>query len=169
MNPTPHSKKCDRDIPGSSESFSRKPDVQQKGWQRPECGMRMVYESELRKACGQRKLDDEQLRRWIEIRRKLPINRWIDRNSVMLAGHAETVALKQEIEQFLKLFDKEAEEYRFRMNMERNYYRAAVNLMSGYAQGATLSEKDSRLLSGLMVMVDLKDARLAMQILASIV
>ncbi len=130
--------------------------------------MRMVYEDELRKAGGERNLDEDKIRRWLEIRRQLPLNRWIDRNKVMQADRSELAALKEEIEQFLSLFLAEAKEYGLELDMGRNYYRAAVSLMSDYAQGAALSDRDSRLLSGLMVMVDLKDARLAMQILASI-
>ena len=75
-----------------------------------------------------------------------------------------------EMEDYLALFDAEAREMPFQLDMDRNYYRAAVKLMNGYSQRERqLSEKDRKILTGLMVMVDLKDARLAMQILASIV
>jgi hypothetical protein len=168
MNPELYSEEIEREIVEDSEIFADQLEVQQSRGRRQGCGMRMVYEDELRKASGRRTVGSEQLRRWVEIRRQLPINRWMDRNKVMQADHQELVALKTEIKQFLDLFLDEANEYGLELDMGRNYYRAAVNLMSDCAQGAAMSDKDTRLLSGLMVMVDLKDAWLAMQILASI-
>jgi hypothetical protein len=136
--------------------------------QRSGNGMRMVYEDELRKACDKRLLDDSQLRRWLEIRRKLPINRWIDRNRAIQAGSTELKELIAEMKDYLSLFNAEAKEMGLELDMNRNYYRAAVNLMDSLGQGNQLNEKHRKLLTSLMVMVDLKDARLAMQILASI-
>ncbi|MBW7996435.1 MAG: hypothetical protein FVQ81_07705 [Candidatus Glassbacteria bacterium] len=131
-------------------------------------GIRMVYEDELRRACSGRAIDDQQVARWLEIRRMLPINRWIDRNAVIHADKDELAGLKSEIEDFLAVFQTEAGEFPFELDMNRNYYRAAVNLMGALPPGSSPDGKGQRMLTGLMVMVDLKDARLATQILESI-
>ena len=76
------------------------------------------------------------MRRWLEIRRQLPINRWIERRGVEKQEHGQLESLRKELEKFLEIFTSEAAGYPFKLEMERNYYRAAVNLMSSYGHGA---------------------------------
>jgi len=132
-------------------------------------GQRIVYEDELRRACTKRALSAEEEKRWLAIRRTLPINRWINRSRTDKPGKGKLKDLKKEIERYLAIFTEEAGGQPFDLDMDRNYYRAAINLLSRYDPGDVPGEKDRHLLTGLMVMVDYKDAKLALQILESIV
>ena len=169
MSSPPHAHNTDSETMGVPEDSGNGTVSQSENQQRAGNGMRMVYEDDLRRACDKRLLNVDQMKRWLDLRRRLPINRWIDRNSMIQAGSEEVKELIAELEDYLALFGAEAREMPFELDMDRNYYRAAVKLMNGYTQGGQFGEKDRKILTGLMVMVDLKDARLAMQILASIV
>ena len=132
-------------------------------------GTRIIYEEELRKACNQRALNHDEEKKWLTIRRTLPINHWIDRSRKNKPQRTDLKELKQQIEHYLEVFSEEAGQYPFDLDMNRNYYRAAINLLGRYGQGAVPGEKDRKLLTELLVMVDYKDAKLALQILESIV
>ena len=131
--------------------------------------MRMVYEDELRKACQKRALDLEKQQAWIAFRKSLPINRWIERSRDKRTGKTELKNMKKEVEKYLKTFAGEAENLGLKLDMERNYYREAVTLLSKHRQGDPLKAEERKRLEELMIMVDYKDAKLAQQILQSIV
>lgn len=168
MNSPLRAHDCVRETGEAQDSASPAPVERPRPVRRRGHAMRMVYEDELRRACNGRALDELRMARWMQIRRKLPINRWIDRNTVKNADRNELMGLRKEISEYLTVFHEEAKSFPFELDMNRNYYKAAVNLMSSFPQGKQLSEKEQRIITGLMVMVDLKDARLATQILASI-
>jgi hypothetical protein len=132
-------------------------------------GLRIVYEDELRRVCHKRALSPEEEKKWLAIRRTLPINLWINRSLTDKLGKGKLKDLKKEIERYLAIFTEEAGRHPFDLDMDRNYYRAAINLLGRYDPGTVPGEKDQNLLTGLMVMVDYKDAKLALQILESIV
>jgi hypothetical protein len=131
--------------------------------------LRMVYEDELRKAAGERALDLPKQQGWMAFRRSLPINRWIERPHGIKSEKSNIQALRKDLGQYLKTFHAEALELNLKLDMERNYYKEAVNLLSAYPQGERPGAKDGRRLKELMIMVDYKDAKLASQILQSIV
>lgn len=131
--------------------------------------LRMVYEDELRKVCETRAIDQKQQQLWMSIRKRLPISRWIERTRDKQPGMSEQKDLRAELEQYLEIFAGEARENGLTLDMERNYYREAVNLLNNYLQGETPGETDRKTLKELMIMVDYKDAKLALQILHSII
>ncbi|HUU28579.1 MAG TPA: hypothetical protein VM123_12280 [archaeon] len=131
--------------------------------------IRMVYEDELRKVCGERKLKLSEQHSWITFRKSLPINRWLERSRGQGMGKSELKGMKKELEKYLEIFAQEAKELDLTLDMERNYYREAVSLLSKYKKDDRLDSKERKVLKKLMIMVDNKDARLAYQILQSIV
>jgi len=130
---------------------------------------RMIYEDDLRKVCQQRAIDQEQQQLWMSIRKSLPISRWIERTRDKHPGKSEQKDLKEELARYLEIFAAEAGESGLELDMECNYYREAVSLLSKYRQGEMPDESDRKKLKELMIMVDYKDAKLALQILQSII
>ena len=130
--------------------------------------LRMIYEDELRKACRGRALETKQEHEWLDIRKSLPINRWIERSRALKSGKADMKKLVKELESYLTTFSNEAEKSGQKLKMERNYYHEAIILLGKYPQGAEPAEQDEKRLTELMIMVVCKDAKLAMQILKSI-
>ena len=131
--------------------------------------LRMIYEEDLRKLCEERAIGQDQQQSWMSIRKSLPISRWIERTRDKHAGKSEQKELKAELERFLEIFAGEAEENGLELDMECNYYREAVGLLSKHRQGEMPEESDRKKLKELMIMVDYKDAKLALQILQSII
>lgn len=131
--------------------------------------LRMVYEDELRKVCSERAIDKEQQQLWMSIRKSLPISRWIERTRDRQPGTPEQKDLRAELERFLGIFAGEAGQSGLELDMERNYYREAVSLLNKYRRGEIPGESDRQRLKELMIMVDYKDAKLALQILQSII
>jgi len=148
------------------EEKQRRDDISQAGTAKR---LRMVYEDELRKVCGGRVIDKQQQRLWMSIRKSLPISRWIERTRDRQPGKPEQKDLRAELERFLGIFAGEARQGGLELDMERNYYREAVSLLNKYRRGETPGESDRQRLRELMIMVDYKDARLAIQILQSII
>jgi len=131
--------------------------------------LRMIYEDELRKACTGRALEAKKEHLWLDFRKSLPINRWIERTRTLKSGKADMQKLVKELDRYLETFSVEAETAGQKLDMDRNYYHEAISLLGKYPQGAEPGETDRKRLTELMIMVDYKDARLAMQILKSIV
>ena len=129
---------------------------------------RMVYEDDLRKACGKRALEISEQHIWVAFRSKIPISRWVERTFDSQKGKTKKKKLLKELEDYQQIFFDEAEERHLELDMERNYYSEAVELFGGHHQADTLSEEQRECLRDLMIMVDYKDAKLGIQIVKSI-
>jgi hypothetical protein len=128
----------------------------------------MVYEDELRQACAERKLSLAEQRAWMEFRRRLPISRWVERPGREI-GRQDLLKIRQEIKRCLEVFEAEARERSLSLDMERNYYKAAVRLLNECRQLKKFSAEDREILRNLMILVDWKDAILGHQIVQSVV
>jgi hypothetical protein len=159
----------DLDYPEDTEAQREKQRMDDISEAEKEQALRMVYEDDLRKVCEERAIDQKQQQLWMSIRKSLPISRWIERTRDKHTGKSEQKELKAELARYLEIFAGEAKENGLELDMECNYYREAVSLLSKYRQGEMPEESDRKKLKELMIMVDYKDAKLALQILQSII
>ena len=130
---------------------------------------RMVYEDDLRKACNKRALMITEQHMWMAFRRRIPISQWVERNLEMLQSPTEKKRFQKELEDYHRVFSGEARELGLELDMNRNYYSEAVELLSNARHPEVLEEQKRRSLTELMIMVDYKDATLGIQIVKSIV
>jgi len=130
--------------------------------------LRMIYEDDLRKACGKRALEIKDQSLWMAFRKRIPISQWVERKFESKQSKSENKQLLKELEKYHRIFSEEAEERSLALDMERNYYSEAVELLAKSRYPDKLKEKDRNCLTKLMIMVDFKDARLGIQILKSI-
>lgn len=145
------------DVPHEFPSFDQSPPL------------RMIYEDELRKNSGKRVLDLSEQLSWIAFRKGLPINRWLERLQGRTRGKDELKNIKKKLDEYLEIFTREAGELNLPLDMDRNYYKEAIALMSKYSIGEKLNAKKREKLKELMIMVDYKDTKLAQQIMQSII
>jgi hypothetical protein len=130
---------------------------------------KMIFEEDLRKAAGPRALNLSEQQEWINFRKKLPLNHWLEHSRNRRLEKKELRNLEKKLEHYLETFATEAKELNLTLDMERNYYKEAVNLVSRYSLLEAKKFKKQESLKELMVMVDYKDATLACQILQSII
>jgi hypothetical protein len=145
------------DVPHEFPSFDQSPPL------------RMIYEDELRKNADKRALDLSAQLSWITFRKGMPINRWLERPQGRTRDKDELKKIKKTLEEYLEIFAREAGELNLLLDMERNYYKEAIALVSKYSVGEKLNAKKREKLKELMIMVDYKDAKLAQQIMQSII
>ncbi|MFC1537351.1 hypothetical protein ACFL4P_00830 [Gemmatimonadota bacterium] len=152
------------------EDQARKPSPGRAGKSQAEevVSQRMIYEDDLRKACGKRALEMAEQHKWMALRRKIPISQWVERNFEMLQSKTEKKKFRKELEEYHRIFSGEAEELNLELDMERNYYSEAVELLSNARHPDALEEKERRSLTELMIVADYKDARMGIQIVKSI-
>ncbi|MBN2287823.1 MAG: hypothetical protein JXQ83_00725 [Candidatus Glassbacteria bacterium] len=131
-------------------------------------GQRMIYEDDLRKACGKRSLEITEQHIWMAFRKRIPISQWVERNFDSQQGKPGKKLLIKELEDYHRIFSEEAAERGLELDMDRNYYSEAVDLLGSIRRPDAMSEEDRRSLTELMIMVDYKDARLGTQIVKSI-
>ena len=129
---------------------------------------RMIYEDDLRKACSKRALEITDQHVWVAFRKRIPISQWVERNFESNLGKTEKKRLLKELEDYHRIFSEEAAERNLELDMERNYYSEAVELLSTFRQPEKLKKQDQERLTELMIMADYKDARLGIQIVKSI-
>ncbi len=128
----------------------------------------MVFEEDLRKASGKRALEPTEQRRWMDLRRSLPISEWAERPDHAI-GPQELGRLRRELTGFLGIFKTEAVERSLELDMERNYYSEALDLLGKCRRLRLFTTEDRDRVRELMIMVDWKDATLGLQILKSVV
>ena len=129
---------------------------------------RMIYEDDLRKACSKRALEITDQHMWVAFRKRIPISQWVERDFDSNLGKTEKKRLLKELEDYHRIFSEEATERNLQLDMDRNYYSEAVELLSKSRQPEKLKKQNRERLTELMIMVDYKDARLGIQIVKSI-
>ena len=156
--------------PGGGSPDSPRNKTRQAGEQPVEEALsrRMIYEDDLRKACSKRALEITDQHVWVAFRKKIPISQWVERNFESNLGKTEKKRLLKELEDYHRIFSEEAAERKLELDMERNYYSEAVELLSKFRQPEKLKKQDCECLTELMIMADYKDARLGIQIVKSI-
>ena len=100
--------------------------------------------------------------------KRIPISQWVERNFESNLGKTEKKRILKELEDYHRIFSEEAAERNLELDMERNYYSEAVELLSKFRQPEKLKKQNQERLTELMIMADYKDARLGIQIVKSI-
>ncbi|MEA2063623.1 MAG: hypothetical protein U9P14_08005 [Gemmatimonadota bacterium] len=144
--------------------------VSKSGGKSPEeiVSQRIIYEDDLRRACLKREPDIAEQHVWMAFRKRIPISQWVERTFDSSMGQTEKHRFLQELKDYRRVFAREAEERGLKLDMECNYYSQAVELFGKYRGPELITEEDREMLTGLMIMVDFKDAKLGIQILKSI-